>query len=397
MSAARRRRSLVAHGTLCAALAAVVSIATLTAAGAFTGWSIVPSPDRGTGINALTRVSCDRANSCTAVGYSYDTGLGAYRSLIESRHRTGWSIVPSPNNGTGDNEFLGVSCASARSCMAVGFYDASGTSRTLIESWSGHNWSIVPSPNHGTVNNILAAVSCVSARSCQAVGYSYDSSIAVQTLLIESWNGVRWSIVPSPNNGTAANILDGVSCHSRRSCQAVGYYYDTTLGAYQTLIESWNGDTWSIVPSANNGTNGNYLLSVSCRSPRACQAVGQYYNTRLGTYQTLIESLHGETWSIVPSANNGMKVNDLIDVSCQSPRSCQAVGGFFDTRLGDYQTLIESWNGHNWSIVPSPDQGTAYNVLSGVACGHARRSCTAVGNFFNASLSTYQNLIESTG
>ena len=140
-------------------------------------------------------------------------------------------------------------------------------------------WSLVPSPDHGAVNNILDGVSCVSARLCQAVGYSYDSSNPVQTVLIESWNGTRWSIIPSANNGTAANILYGVSCRSSTSCQAVGYFH-TASEVVHTLIESWNGVAWSIVPSPNDGANDNYLLSVSCASPQSCQAVGQYTNAK---------------------------------------------------------------------------------------------------------------------
>src|ERR1700736_2357607 len=63
-----------------------------------------------------------------------------------------------------------------------------------------------------------------------------------------------WSIVSSPNNGTSHNILYGVSCHSASSCQVVGYDVNAS-GVEQTLVESWNGIKWSIVPSPNNGTS----------------------------------------------------------------------------------------------------------------------------------------------
>jgi hypothetical protein len=177
----------------------------------------------------------------------------------------------------------------------------------------------------------------------------------------------------------------------------VGYYNDTRLGVDQTLIESWNGVSWSIVPSPDNGTAGNYLLGVSCHSPNSCKAVGQYEDLSLGQYQTLIESWNGTNWSIVPSPDNGAGVNDLLGVSCHSPNSCEAVGLYSDTSLGQYQTLIESWNGTNWSIVPSPDKGTAYNVLAAISCRPTDQRCQAVGNYFNASLGVYQSLIESLG
>src|SRR5215469_13576151 len=167
-------------------------------------------------------------------------------------HGLAWKLVPTPHAGPAgaSNELSAVSCVSARSCTAVGNFQASGAAaRTLIESWNGTRWTIVPSPNapHGSFDS-LNGVSCVSARSCTAVGSFNPSQNAVSTL-IESWNGTRWAIVPSPNR-PHSHMLDGlgaVSCVSARSCTAVGSYGL----AGQTLIESWNGTRWAIVPSPN--------------------------------------------------------------------------------------------------------------------------------------------------
>ena len=107
--------------------------------------------------------------------------------------------------------------------------------RTLIESWDGTHWSVVPSPNPGAAGSIrdLSGVSCVSAAVCTATG----SSVGNQALtLIESWNGTRWRVVPSPSRGNAS-YLTGVSCASASACTATGY----TLGGRQgsgTLVES---------------------------------------------------------------------------------------------------------------------------------------------------------------
>jgi len=63
-------------------------------------------------------------------------------------------------------------------------------------------WSEAPSPNQGTSRNILQGVSCASATACMAVGY-YDASLRVPRSLIESWDGTRWSLVPSPTRPAA--------------------------------------------------------------------------------------------------------------------------------------------------------------------------------------------------
>src|SRR5207302_1374704 len=108
-------------------------------------------------------------------------------------------------------------------CFAAGFNadDRTGISRTLIEQWDGIAWSIVASPNRASWDT-LSDVTCTSATSCVAVGF-YSNGIANQTL-IEQWDGISWSITTSPNNGT----LNGVTCTSATNCFAVGEYFNGT-------------------------------------------------------------------------------------------------------------------------------------------------------------------------
>jgi hypothetical protein len=364
-------------------------------------WLNAPSPNNGSGVNSLTGVSCPSPRFCTAVGFYDDVQRLAQSTLIETRASAHWSVVTSPNAGTGDNNFLGVSCASVRQCVAVGFSKSNDTYQTLIESWNGTRWSIAPSPNVGTVNNILDGVSCVSATSCEAVGYDFDTNNptgVVQSTLVESWNGMQWSIMPSPNREGDGNILYGVSCPSSTSCEAVGYAipHQPNAPAFETLTESWNGTSWSIVPSGNKGTSASLLLGVSCVAANTCEAVGEYTNVGLGNYQTLIESWNGTSWSIVASPNRDTNSNELLGVSCTSARQCEAAGSYADADVKT-QTLAETWDGTKWSLVPSANRGTdVYNVLEAVSCPQTHAKCSAVGNYLDTTLNTYRTLIEST-
>src|SRR5439155_4822814 len=188
-------------------------------------------------------------------------------------------------------------------------------------------------------------VACASRTRCSAVrtdAPSASSGTRPRTL-IECWNGTSWSIVTSPTTGTHINDLGAVSCVSSDSCTAVGWYFKNSSGD-QTLIEAWNGSNWSIVSSPNIAANANFLSGVSCISSRSCTAVGNESFDR-----TLIESLNGVRWSIVPSPSSG----PLLGVSCisfKSLKSCTAVGV-----AGYQQTLIESRKGNQWSIVASPN------------------------------------------
>ena len=354
-----------------------------TASASGFAWSIVPSPNTSTTQdNVLNAVSCSGPSACVAVGYF--TG-STDQTLIESWNGSAWSIVPSPNTSpTQDNVLNAVSCSGPSACVAVGYFTGS-TDQTLIESWNGSAWSIVPSPNSSpTQENLLNAVSCSGPSACVAVG-DYFTGSNDQTL-IESWNGSAWSIVSSPNTSPSqANDLGGVSCNLPTACVAVGQYY--LSGDFsQTLIESWNGSAWSVVPSPNTSpAQINLLRGVSCSSPSACTAFGFYDPSNVAD-QTLIESWNGSTWSIVTSPNTSpTQSNELSGVSCSSPSACTAVGYYFTA--GGSQTLIESWNGSAWSIVPSPN-ASQINLLLGVSCSSSS-ACTAVG-YYGSS----QTLIE---
>ncbi|MCL5445693.1 MAG: hypothetical protein M1121_06545, partial [Actinobacteria bacterium] len=349
-------------------------------------WSIAASPNQAGSENSLSDVSCVSSTSCIAVGsYSNKT---ASQTLIESWNGTSWSIAASPNQAGSDSYLSGVSCASSTSCTAVGYYNNNGVSQTLIESWNGTIWSIAASPNMSSSQyNSLGGVSCVSSTSCTADGY-YSNGTVLQTLF-ESWNGTSWSIVASPSTSSSQdNLLSGISCVSSTSCTAVGYYYINADA--QPLIESWNGTSWSIVASPNpSGSNRSLLFGVSCVGSTSCTAVGSYDST---VNQTLIESWNGTSWSITSSPNPpGTLNNRLYGVSCTSSTSCTAVGYYNDNAVS--QTLIESWNGTNWSIAASPNTSFSQdNHLSGASCVGST-SCTAVGYYYNGSVD--QTLIES--
>jgi hypothetical protein len=300
-----------------------------------TSWSIVSSPNEGSS-DGLSGVLCTSVTSCTAVG-SYNNG-SVDQTLVESWNGTSWSIVSSPNEGSDGDALSGVSCVSTSDCTAVGNYNNGSGPLTLVESWNGTAWSIVSSPSPGT-NDVLQDVACMSATFCEAIG-DYDNGSAGQETLIEGWNGSTWSQQASVSPATSGhpfdtNILSGVSCSSPTSCMTVGYY---GLGA--ALAESWNGTAWSQVsiPNANNGSSLTNLNGVSCVASSGCVAVGTFFGSG-NTQQTVVETWNTTSWSVTPSANQGTGHNDLIGVSCLSTDSCEAVG--YDVVGSTDENLIE--------------------------------------------------------
>ncbi len=345
-----------------------------------------------TTLNVLNGAMCNSATDCWAVGY-YDGGAGGVpQTLAEHWDGTWWSIVMSPDTSNSQNNYLNsVACSSASNCWSVGYYvNGSGVSQTLIEQWNGNAWSIVSgSPNNGTRNNVLTGVTCASTSECWAAGYYLNSSGISQTL-IEKWDGTSWTIATSANaNASQNNELNGVTCTSAMDCWAVGYYGGSS--AEQTLIEHWDGSFWSIVGSPNNGASQNKLNGVTCTSTSNCWAVGHYVNGS-GVVQTLIEQWNGSVWSIVSgSPNNGALNNILTGVTCASATECWAVGNYANNS-GFQQTLIELWDGSSWTLATSPNRSVSQNnYLNGVTCASATE-CWAVGTNFNSLVN--QALIE---
>jgi hypothetical protein len=126
-----------------------------------------------------------------------------------------------------------VSCTGPTACTAVGSYNVTSGTKALVERWNGSAWAIqAPPAPTGTVTQ-LEAVSCTTSTDCVAVGKQHPVGLSSATL-VEQWNGTTWTIVPSPNRpGTSFDILLGVSCATSTNCKAVGWaasiLYDFTI------------------------------------------------------------------------------------------------------------------------------------------------------------------------
>jgi hypothetical protein len=360
-------------------------------AGASTPWTVVASANVGPSHNYLSGVSCTSTSACVAVG-NFTTTTKVDRTLIENWNGTSWSAVAGPDVGPYDNDLFSVSCVPATTfCAAVGgFWLANGDPRPLALVRHGTTWTRVVSPNIGVWSG-FDAVSCVSATRCTAVGL-YLTPGGVGRTLAEVWNGATWTRVATPNAGAYDNELRAVSCISVSRCTAVGYY-QTPGKVDRTLIEVWNGSTWVRVASPNVGTTENDLVGVSCVSATRCTAVGAFY-TAAQVDRTLIEFWNGTTWTRLASPNVGTNHNVLFGVSCTSATECTAVGQYRNV-ANIHRSLIEAWSGASWTQVPAPNIGTGENELVSVSCIKGTTICKAVGLYRNTA-NIYRTLAGSS-
>ncbi len=327
-----------------------------------------PTPE-GVSTVTLEDVSCSAETACTAVGY-HSAGTLAMRW-----NGTAWTIqtTPSPSGGEGSGgRLLAVSCPTSTSCTAVGSRSSSGI-QTFSERWNGSAWSIASVPKPAvSAEGRLEDVSCASTSACMAVGWFKESTnIATPRKgLSVSWNTSAWSTVATavPSGAENGVTLTGISCTAANACTAVGRTGGVApaFPVESTVAEVWNGSAWA-VQSTVNPLAYSRLSAVSCTSSSACTAVGQ---KRPGNYsagtQTLVERWDGSSWSTQATPNPIPYDHSLLeDTSCLSATSCVAVGN------DDYRGtgFVQTWDGTSWSILQTLDDARFTAVsCSGNTC-----------------------------
>jgi hypothetical protein len=343
-------------------------------------WKLVPGTADVPGNNDyLNGVADYFRTDLWAVGYTINSS-GTVQTLAESwdSHTLKWSVYPTPNPGV-NNVLNGLISTASNDFWAVGdSYTAGPTtdSQTLVEEWNNYNkgWYIVPSPNVGTYNTLNALAQIPNSSNIWAVGSSSLGS------LIEEWNGTSWSVIPSPNPTGTSITLNAISALTATQAWAVGNYVDSD-GQTQTLIEKWNGTAWKIIPSPNvSGATSNVLNGLSrTNGAKYLWAVGSYSMTGQDS-ETLIEQWTGSGWSIVPSPNVGNSA--LYAVSEISTSNSWALG-YSTNKYGVMQTLAEQWNGTTWNVMFSPNKGHGANYFHAAAKNFDHYALWAVGSYHN--------------
>jgi len=330
--------------------------------------TIIPSPSPTFSGNTLWSVSCVSSTWCMSAGMSSEGGV-----LIHFDGTTAVE-VPHPPSVT-DERLFGVSCASDTHCIAVGQRVrelVTGVETYILES-DGTNWSVVTSPNVGSGDKFLTSVSCTSSTSCVAVGFYYSENAPWTTPaqpLAMIWDGDDWTIVDVFPTGSGDNKLNSVSCTSATSCIAVGEY---NSAAAQTLAMTWNGSIWTTVNPPNTGSGDNILTSVSCTSATSCVAVGEYNDG--SNLQALALKWEGSSWSSI-SAPPGTGDNSLRAVSCVSSTVCVAVGESLTE--SDLIPLMATWDGTNWTVFAAPTSTDGGGYSYGISCS-SENSCLVAG------------------
>lgn len=280
-----------------------------------------------------------------------------------------WTVSPAQYVANQNFILNAVDVPAAGDVWAVGYrYEFVGGAlefRTVVEhGTAGGGFVMVPSPDRETApaTNSLADVSGASSADIWAVGSSRPPGGPDRTL-VEHWNGSSWSIVSTPDPGQYGNILDGVLALSADDVWAVGARQDSF---YQSpLAEHWNGSSWTAaaVPNPKYCTGHSYLTDIGAVSPTNLWAVGWCTASSRGGEQGYVVRWNGSRWTFASTISAGIPQNtELYGISVAGTRGIWAVG---ISRADG--ALALRWDGTAWqrlSVGPSRSQASLAGVVA---------------------------------
>jgi hypothetical protein len=211
------------------------------------------------------------------------------------------------------------------------------------------------------IAGVLNDVATISPTDAWAVGQLNNSGYP--KTLIEHWDGTSWTIVPSPSPGLS-DYLYGVSAAAPGDVWAAGDYSPPGNQGLQPLYLHWDGTSWQHVDGGSISFFGGVIYGITATSPSDVWAVG-YTGTDQGfVYAPLTEHWDGSKWSVVPISPppGEMGTSELLAVDSLSASDAWAVG--YGVNTGP---LSEHWDGASWNFVDMPGTGDLFGVSAASA------------------------------
>src|SRR5262252_3381549 len=319
-------------------------------------FQVEDTPSRSTN-DFLSAISGDAENDVWAVG-----------NLSIHFDGSTWTAIPVATT----NQLMGVAVLSPTDVWAVGsIIRIPFALVSQIQHFDGDSWSVVESP-HFPSGEVLKAIQALSDQDIFAVG-SFKDQFQKQQPLVEHFDGTAWSIVSTPQfDGGQGAVLNSIAIISDSDIWAVGRAGSLDFSNDRPFAIHFDGDTWTAVgvPSVENAPF-HELNAVAAIASDDVWAVGTFINlATLSREQTLIVHFDGTAWSIVPSPNQESFDNALFGVAAVSSNSVWAVGCSPCVDVIEVSgTLIEHWDGTQWTISPSPDEPSIATSVTGFPSG----------------------------
>jgi len=271
---------------------------------------------------------------------------------------TTWTAFSAPMIKGDNNSFLqGVVDISPTLAWAAGNVTDGAHAGQVIEQWNGTKWSLFPAPKFGKKDqaNVFAMTSS-SANDVWAIGSLVNLGTGLVSPLFEHWNGTAWTATTGESSN---DFLFGASADATNDAWAVGFNVSDSI---TTSAMHWDGTNWKRVATPNVGKGTNKLNAVLALAPNDVWAVG--FSTPVAPPKqaatlTLIEHFDGASWTVVPSPkvgpNSVNQSNRLLGLTANSANDIWAFGSNFAADGSGHQmTLLLHWDGTSWTVASSP-------------------------------------------
>lgn len=340
-----------------------VSLVTNTSSSA--GWTVQAAPRLGAADNTFGAVAPVSSTDVWAVGNFLpdqpSSNPDATLSIAAHFDGTRWTSTPTPNTGPNYNTLFGVAAVPGRAWAVGVALDGNYQAHSLIEAWDGSAWQLAAAPVLDSQRDYLTSATAVSANDVWAVGERQDRAGRFSTL-VEHWDGRRWSVVLSPNPGSAGNHLYGVAAASSDDVWAVGQRNDTSSD--QPLVEHWDGRDWTVAAVPGAGTTGAVLDAVAVHGQEVW-AAGQTDDAAHQAHPLVLRRAD-EGWTASVPTGIGAPFTNLTGITVAGGTAWVA-GTYFNSATGLQHTLIARDDGAGWHAVAAPDPGTGDKVFGGIA------------------------------
>jgi photosystem II stability/assembly factor-like uncharacterized protein len=283
----------------------------------------------------LTGISCPTARLCMAVGLSGTGTAGVV--LTTGDGGTTWTPAPVP---TGAIDVTSIVCARPTDCTVVA---TDGTTFWSAHSSDfGHTWLREGDLPPGLMD--AGNLSCVTGAACLVTGFTATTAGHGQgAIAISTDGGGTWAAAAVP---AGSGLVQRAACTTISSCLAVG----TTATAVSAVIPAQGalltsddgGHTW-VRAAATQPIDDIY--GIDCPSPSTCAMVGTNW-TGTPAVGTGAVARSTDGGAVFTAATTEYTPLALTAVTCPTTQGCVAVGGDTVARI----TLPPSRSPHTTGV-----------------------------------------------
>ncbi len=297
----------------------------------------------------------------------------------------GWTVVQSQHVSGSNERALAVVAPAPGDVWAIGyrltFVGGAAEFRTLAEHYDGTSFVTVATPDRegAPTRDFLNGAAAPASDDIWAVGTTVNIG-SPDVTLIEHWDGTSWTMVDSPNPGAVSSELQAAAASSATDVWAVGARINTGSFYQRPMTLHWDGTTWKPFHAPNPlGCSGHsYLTAVTALATDSAWATGWCGSGGSSAERGYVLHWDGQKWSLVKVIGQAIApYSETYGIAATSASNIWVVGSYRQPPNGTTTALTYHYNGTRWRRVAGQPSAI---TLAGVTTGSAGVWSVGAGN-----------------